>query len=202
MQIRSGPHSRAGLAARVARSLSQRLRSVPAAACAVFLLVLAAKTAIHPGALQAADETQPPIDATAGRETDRIEVKWHTAAQPTAGAVIEIRSPSGISHAVLRREPPQWPARVYIRLYLKGLEHLRITSDRAEPLEAALSSQDVGDASRQWKNRDESALLDPHSPWWLRIRRLEGCVEIQLPRALLEANPESLTVHWIDFYRN
>ena len=34
------------------------------------------------------------------------------------------------------------------------------------------------------------------------IPLMDGYFEMQLPRAFLEGNPKTITVSWIDFYRN
>ncbi len=79
-------------------------------------------------------------------------------------------------------------------------------------LEAAVSSQDGN--VRIWKNGKEDSPLDAKSPYWMEIRMFsddgkpvrtipldDGYFEVQLPKALFENNPKSITISWIDFYR-
>ena len=68
---------------------------------------------------------------------------------------------------------------------------------------------------RLWKDGKEDAPLDEKSPFWMDIRILtgdgkpakeiplkDGYFEMTLPRAFFEGNPKSITLNWIDFYRN
>jgi hypothetical protein len=60
----------------------------------------------------------------------------------------------------------------------------------------------------------EDAALDEKSPLWADIRIVGsdgkpakelplkgGYFEVALPRAFFEGNPKSITLNWIDFYR-
>ena len=98
-----------------------------------------------------------------------------------------------------------------LRLHLKGLENFKV-SNGIITLEAAVSSQDS--IVRLWKDGKEDSPLDSKSPYWMEIRMVgndgkpttsipvtDGYFEIQLPKALFEDNPKSITVNWIDFYR-
>ena len=66
-----------------------------------------------------------------------------------------------------------------------------------------------------WKDGKEDVPLDAKSPFWMEIRMVDGdgkptkviplkdgYFEMQLPEALFEGNPKSITINWIDFYRN
>jgi hypothetical protein len=57
--------------------------------------------------------------------------------------------------------------------------------------------------------------VEPDSPYWMEIAALDaagkpvdglppegGCFEAVLPAALLDGNPRTLTLAWIDFYRD
>ena len=68
---------------------------------------------------------------------------------------------------------------------------------------------------RLWKDGKEDAPLDAKSPYWMEIRIVggdgkpakeiplkDGYFEMPLPKAFFEGNPKSITVNWIDFYRN
>lgn len=63
-------------------------------------------------------------------------------------------------------------------------------------------------------NQKEDELLDSDSEFWMDIRMIgpdgktsdtipliDGYFEMQLPKAIFEQNPKSVTIHWIDFYR-
>lgn len=101
-----------------------------------------------------------------------------------------------------------------LRLHLTGLESLQIKSGETS-LSASVSSQGGDKPVRLWKSDEESKPLDSTSPLWTEIRLIgsdgqptktiplkDGCFEIEVPPALREGNPTSMTVNWIDFYRS
>ena len=156
------------------------------------------------GCASAQDES--PFKITTKRDDDKIEVT-----ERNDKAVIFVHSPVGISQAVIERSDEQWPDTVILRLHLKGLEGLKISKGKIT-LEAAVSSQDG--TVRLWEDGKEDSPFDSSSPYWTEIRLIskdekpvkgvpsdDGYFEMQLPGALLEGNPKSITINWIDFYR-
>jgi len=155
------------------------------------------------GCTDVVKETQFKITTT--RDNDKVEVKVEKDT-----AVFSVHSPFGISQTVIERTDGNWPDIVMLRLHLKGLENFKV-SNGIITLEAAVSSQDG--KVRIWKDGKEDSQLDAKSPYWTEIRMvsddgkpvktipLDGYFEIQLPKALFEDNPKSITVNWIDFYR-
>ena len=161
-------------------------------------------TVLTVGCASAVDES--PFKITTKRDDDNIEV---TARDDKA--VISVHSPSGISQADIERSDKDWPHSMTLRLHLKGLEGLKI-SDGKITFEAAVSTQDS--TARLWENGKEDSPLDSRSPYWMEIHLIDkdgkptnglplddGYFEMQLPRTLLEGNPKSITINWIDFYR-
>jgi hypothetical protein len=147
-----------------------------------------------------------PFRITTKRDDDKAEVKVEMGK-----ATVLIHSPFGISEAVITRSGEDWPDVVAMRLKLKGLENLKIANGKVT-LEAAVSSQNG--KSRLWMDGKEGLPLNSKNPFWMEIRMIgkdgkpvktiplkDGYFEIQLPKALLEDNPKSITVNWIDFYR-
>ena len=129
-------------------------------------------------------------------------------------ATFSVHSPFGISHAVIERTSEKWPDAVVLRLHLKGLENFKVTNGKVK-LEGSASLQDGKPLVRLWKDGKEDAPLDAKSPYWMEVRILggdgkqakeiplkDGYFEMPLPKALFEGNPKSITVNWIDFYRN
>ena len=156
----------------------------------------------------AIDKLTPPFNITTKRPDDKVAFK--TEGDKT---VFTIRSPFGISNAVIQRTGEKWPTAIVLRLHLKGLESLRIQNDKWT-LAAAVASHRETPRVRLWKDKNEENPIDIKSPYWMPIRMLgsdqkpttdiplnEGYFEMQLPVALFEDNPESITIHWIDFYR-
>ncbi len=143
---------------------------------------------------------------TTKRDSDSVEIRTENGK-----TVISVRSPFGISQAAIERTDKQWSTNVMLRLHLKGLENFKLTVGKVT-LEAAVSTQDGN--IRQWKDGKEDSPLDSKHAYWLEIRMVgkdakpvttiplkDAYFEMQLPKALFEENPKSITVSWIDFYR-
>ena len=152
------------------------------------------------------DETSP-VKVTTKRDDDTAEV-----AVEKNKATLSIRSPSGISQAVIERTQEHWPEKLVVRLHLQGMESLKIVSESIK-LEASISSSN-GDF-RIWRSGEEEKPLDEKSSLWFEPKLLDskgnvskaiplkdGYIELQLPKALFAANPRSITLSWVDFYRN
>jgi hypothetical protein len=170
------------------------------------LLVLAV---VVTSGVSAGDDKQPPFKITTKRETDRVEVKVEKDK-----ALFSVHSPFGISDAVIERAGEKWPDPVTLRLHLKGLENFRASNGKLK-LEASASVQKGKPLVRLWKDGKEDTPLDSKSPYWMDVRMVggdgkpakaiplkDGYFEMTLPKAFFEGNPKSITVNWIDFYRN
>jgi hypothetical protein len=129
-------------------------------------------------------------------------------------ATFIVKSPSGIGKSAIERPGGEWPKAVVLRLHLKGLESFRASNGKLT-LEAAVAFRDGKPQVRIWKDGKENEPLDSKSPFWLEIRMIggdgkpaksiplkDGYFEMELPKAFFEGNPKSITVNWIDFYRN
>lgn len=153
------------------------------------------------------DGDKPTFKVTTKKTDDDVEVR-----ADKDKTVFVIKSPSGISQTVIERTGEKWPEAVLLRLNLKGLESFRATNGKVK-LEAAVSSQNG--KVRLWKDGKEDTPLDAKSSHWMEIRMVasdgkpanviplkDGYFEMALPKALFEGNQKSITVNWIDFYRN
>jgi hypothetical protein len=174
-----------------------------------FAVLLAVSGIALAGGGDAPHDRPAKLKVTTKRKDDRVEVKAEKDK-----AVFDVESPFGISQAVIERQGEKWPKAVVLRLHLKGLEHFRASNGKVT-LSAAVSIQDGKKQVRLWQDGKEDAPLDRKSPLWADIRIVggdgkpakalplkDGYFEIVLPGALFEGNPESVTLHWIDFYRN
>lgn len=174
----------------------------------VFLSALASIVAFLCTAAIAVEDETSPFRTTTKRADDSVVFK--AEANKT---VCSIRSPFGISHAVIQRTEKEWPKAIVLRLHLTGLESLRIENGKWT-LAVAVSSHNDQQRVRLWKDRHEDKLIDPKNTYWMEIRMLgsdrkpskdiplkDGHFEMQLPAAFLEDNPKSITIHWIDFFR-
>ncbi len=158
----------------------------------------------------AGDEKKPRrFKITTKRADDSVEAK-----SDKDRTLFIVKSPFGISHVVIERTEDNWPKEMVLRLHLKGLESFRASNGKST-LAAAVSIQQGKSKVRLWKDGKEDAPLDEKSPWWMTVRVLgndgkparelplkDGYFEMTLPRAFFEGNPRSITVNWIDFYRN
>jgi hypothetical protein len=143
------------------------------------------------------------------RKDDTVEVRAEKDE-----ALFIIKSPFGISQAVIEREGEKGPDAVALRLHLKGLESFRASNGKVT-LDAAVGIQEGKVKLRMWKDGKEDAPLDENSPFWITFRIVggdgkparelpleDGYFEVALPRAFFEGNPKAITLNWIDFYRN
>ena len=145
---------------------------------------------------------------TTKRKDDAVEVR-----ADKDKTVFAVKSPFGISQAVIERVEDKWPKSVVLRLHLKGLESFRASNGKVT-LDAAVSIEEGKQKVRVWKDGKEKAPLDEKSTLWLDVRIVggdgkpakelplkDGYFEVALPKAFFEANPKSITLNWIDFYR-
>jgi hypothetical protein len=159
-------------------------------------------------AVLALDAVLPTFKITTKRKDDRVEVKAEGDR-----AVFAVKSPFGISEAVIERQDDTWPKAVVLRLHLEGLSSFQASTGTVR-LDAAVSVQEGKTQVRMWKDGQEEAPLDEKSPLWTGIRIVggdgkpakelplkDGYFEMALPKALFEGNPKAITLNWIDFYR-
>ncbi|HQX50542.1 MAG TPA: hypothetical protein PK992_05105 [Planctomycetaceae bacterium] len=166
--------------------------------------IFAMTVVLNIGCINSVDDS-PQFKITTKRDNDKIEVQIENGK-----AEVSINSPFGISQATIERLPEHWPDAVVLRLHLKGLENFTVTNGKIT-LNAAVSSHDV----RLWKDDNEDSPLDSKTPYWMEIRMAgndgktvktiplnDGYFEMALPKVFFEGNLKSITLNWIDFYRN
>lgn len=154
-------------------------------------------------------EQSTPFNVTTKRTDDRVDAKL-----VDNKLLLSIHSPFGISRAVIDRASQTWPESIIVRLHLKGLEKFKVATEKVK-LEGSVSIQDGKTVPRIWKNGNEDDLLDAKSPYWIKTRvvtgdgdqakefpLVRGYFELRLTDAILRDNPTSITIEWIDFYRN
>jgi hypothetical protein len=192
--------------------------AIPSAAVALVIATLGqgAIASVASAAEPAAKDESLPFKITSKRADDVVKIEA-TAEQ----AVLDVRSPFGISEATITRTGKSWPAAFIVRLNLKGMEHFEVTDGKTTVQAAASPSGEF--KPRVWRGQDEKTTLTEKDDWWLAISRNEikhsskaekppvgedragegkrTSFDIVLPRALFEHNPKTITVRWIDFYR-
>jgi len=127
------------------------------------------------------------------------------------GTIFGIRSPSGIGSAKIHQE--SWPDHMTLRLHLRGLEGLTI-SKGSVTLKASVLSHSGHRRLLHVVYDGQEKVVDKGDPYWAEIRAFDangksvqglpgegGYFEMVLPQAFFEAKPKSLTIDWIDFYR-
>lgn len=157
----------------------------------------------------AADASASPFKITTKHATDKVTVELQAGV-----ATFAIRSPGGIGRAVIERQAAKWPDKITLRLYLRGLESFRISNGKST-LHVAIASHGEPPRIRVWKDDQENAPLTPNDPAWIAVRILDkqnrpttdmpladGTFELTLPGSLFADAPQSITLDWIDFYRN
>jgi hypothetical protein len=157
--------------------------------------------------------------SVAAQETPRFKVSLRRADDSSAivvekeRTVFTLKSPFGISQAVIERLDEKWPRAMVVRLHLKGLESFRADNGKTT-VNAAVSMRDGKIALRQWLGDKETPGLDEKSPYWMAVRMIgndgkpatqlplkDGYFEVLLPEAFFTDNPRSITLQWIDFHR-
>jgi hypothetical protein len=148
------------------------------------------------------------LKVTVRRDDDAAEVK-----SDGDRTTVSIKSPFGISRAVVERRGDAWPKEVVLRLHLKGLERFEAGNGKVT-LRAVAGIRDGKPDVRLWKDDAEERPLAKTDALWTEVRIVGadgkpatkvpvegGYFEVPLPRGLFEGNPKSVTVSWIDFYR-
>jgi len=147
-------------------------------------------------------------ETTTQKKEDRVtaQVKGDTV-------TYAVTSHSGIGSATITPWKG-WPKKTVLRLKLGGLESLVISNGEIE-LHASVLSHSGNPRLLSLRNRNDEKKVEQGSPYWTEIRAFDakgkpveglpgerGYFEIVLPPPLFEAKPKSLTIGWIDFYRN
>lgn len=121
-----------------------------------------------------------------------------------------IECPFGIDRTTLDRVGDHWPRSILLRMHLKGLESLEATSGEVTLLVSVPSTGNPA-ARLSLRRGGVETELDKNSPYWTevgiaggpaKIPLTDGHFEIALPAKLFEANPPSIQLRWVDFYRN
>ena len=125
-----------------------------------------------------------------------------------------VTSPSGIGRMTIERVEERWPKFVLVRLNLKGLEGLGV-SNGVTSIRGSVSSREGMAHSRLWMEGEEIRPLPEAHPNWISIRRVnqerksskgestsDDYFELAIPPTWFRESPKSISLSWIDFYRN
>ena len=123
--------------------------------------------------------------------------------------VAEVYSKSGIGSATITRVGESWPAKMKIRLHLRGLESFKVESGEST-VEWSKSSTGQQNSRVSLRQAGKEEAVGEDSPYHSRVETVGGngkvplvggYFEIVLPEAVLKDDPDKIKVRWIDFYR-
>ncbi len=164
--------------------------------------------------LPAADDQSEPTPEKA-YEITNLRPKGSVTFDAKEDAVVfSITSTTGIGKATIRRTGEHWPKVVKFQIHLRGLESFTIAHGDVKLAVAVTSTGDHARLIHLWKDGKEGPQLGKDSAYWTDVKMVakrpdkkpripldDGYFELEVPRALLKSNPESLAIGWIDFYR-
>jgi hypothetical protein len=110
------------------------------------------------GSLAVASDRPPGFKITTERTDDTVKVRAEKDR-----TVFVVKSPFGISQAVIEGQEDTWPKGVVMRLHLKGLSSFRASNGKVT-VDSAVAIQDGKEKVRMWKDDKEDAPLDEKSP--------------------------------------
>jgi len=114
--------------------------------------------------------------------------------------VIDVQSPGGIGNANVEFVSGNYPAQIILRLHVQKLEGFKLTYGRTTVSASSSGGADTVIQSLIESDGVERALM-PSSPLWMDIQPEQEYLEITLPAALTQEEPESFSFQWVDFYR-
>ncbi|MDP7398678.1 MAG: hypothetical protein QF541_17555 [Lentisphaeria bacterium] len=138
-----------------------------------------------------------------------------TVEEKAGRTIVDVRSAFGIGRMKLSAANNRWPTTLVLRLHLRGLESLQLGNGTSS-IDLSISSspphRQLCEVAHTPGERRQT--VDDESPFWMQVQieqtenpdlpkipLADGYFEVTLPPALLNGNPESLSVRWIDFYR-
>ena len=119
----------------------------------------------------------------------------------TAEAVlIDIISPTGIGSAAIERISGQWPARIVMRLHVKGLESFQFLYGDTR-IDVSVSSHGDNAVHEVYEQPGKMGAASPGDPYWIAVTPGAGYFDLEAPADFLKSGESKFTIEWIDFYR-
>jgi hypothetical protein len=150
------------------------------------------------------DAQSTTFDIKTKKPADQVQVKLEKDT-----ATLDVSSQSGIGGATITLAKGKWPTTVIVRLHLSGLESFAVSNGKTKLAGSVLSHS--GNTKRLYLTEDGKEgerepgtaikVLDANGKPATGLPGKGGYFEITLPKALLEGQPKSLELGWIDFYR-
>lgn len=144
------------------------------------------------------------FDITPKKSEDHVKVR-----RERDTVIFDVLSRSGIGGAAITRTKGKWPANVILRFRLGGLESLTVSNGKIKLAGSVLSHS--GYAKRLSLTEDgkdgeqapgtQIQVLDAAGKPVPGLPKRGGYFQIAVPKALLESQPKSLELRWVDFFR-
>jgi hypothetical protein len=125
--------------------------------------------------------------------------------------LFDVRSESGIGSAVVEQTAGESPAKILIRLHLKGLEEFAFQYDETT-VTVSISSHGDQMVSETIRTAGSDEMpIGAESPYSMPVRVVEGpdsnsgsspaYFEVQAPQDYIQGKHRAFSMRWIDFYR-
>lgn len=143
--------------------------------------------------------------AIVGRDSSRVQF----LAEKNV-TIVDVHSRVGIDRATIKRSTGHWPKTVRVRLHLRGLESF-VASNAAVSVNWSVSNTGNHETHVSLKSKTNESVIGKKNPYYTNVTRTgtkgkiplsDGYFEVLLPSKLFDRNPESISLRWIDFYRN
>jgi len=153
-----------------------------------------------------AQSEEPVFVVTTKNRDDQVDIQYDNGV-----ASIDIRSSTGIGSATLELESGTMPGNMILRLHLKGLEELRLTSSQTS-IEVSVSNSDPSDIHQRIIAASSDTPLLPDHPLWMKVEIVspqaekkipleEGYFEVTVPKEFIQKAGNSFEIQWTDFFR-
>ena len=172
------------------------------------LLLATACAAPELNANAAATPTGPSLDVHTTGDGDRIDLNTHISPDRNE-LTIDVYSERGIGSATFTFAhyfPDHLPDQITLKLHLKGLEQLQITTDD-QVIIANIPSSGNGDAVQSAAASNDATQvqsISANNPLWLTITKVDdgdAYYAVNLPSTLFKQDIQNMTLKWVDFYR-
>jgi hypothetical protein len=158
------------------------------------------------GAPAEAQSGEPAFIVIPKNTDDRVDIRYENGT-----SFIDIYSPTGIGSAILELESGTMPGGMVLRLHLKGLEELRLTSAQTS-LAASVSNSNPSEIQQRVLAASSDTPLLPGDPLWMPLEIIspqaektipleEGYFEVEVSQEFLRKAGKSFEIQWTDFFR-
>jgi hypothetical protein len=149
---------------------------------------------------------EPVFMVTTKNEDDQVLIQHENGT-----TFLDVHSSTGIGSATLELESGTMPGNMILRLHLKGLEELRLTSAQTS-IAASVSNSNPADIHQRIIAASSDSPLLPDHPLWMNVEIIspqaeknipleEGYFEVTMPTEFIQKAGNSFEIQWTDFFR-